>query len=486
MKKAFLILLIFLIAFVGLVLVRTFTSSSIQSKVDPITKEDIPEGALSRFQEALKIKTISFEDQSELDSTEFKKFNQFLSQRYPLADSLLDHQIFSEFSHLYKWEGLNASLDPIILMAHIDVVPIASPDKWTKEPFSAELDDGKVWGRGTIDDKFSVVALMETIENFLAGGFQPERSIYLAFGHDEEVGGELGAQKIAEHLKSEGVKAEYILDEGYAITQKLIPGIDEDVALIGIAEKGSATIKLSIDLVGGHSSQPAKETAIDVLSTAISQLKANPLNAYISEPMHGFMDYLGPEMGFLNKMAFANRGIFKNLIINTYENASGAGNALVRTTTAPTIFQAGIKENVIPTNAYALVNFRIIPGQTPEEVIQFVESTIDDERIKLEFQGFNTNPSKVSPIDSKGYKAIERSIKQVFDNTLTAPNLVIAATDSRHFGGLSDNIYRFVPYHINEQNINSFHGIDEHILVEDYENAIRYYKQLILNSTNDE
>ncbi len=485
MKKAFLILLIFSIVFVGFVLVRTFTFSSIQISVDPIQKEEIPEGALVRFQEALRIKTISFEEKSAFDSSEFAKFNLFLSENYPLADSLLDHKTFSKFSHLYKWEGLDRSLDPIILMGHIDVVPIASPDKWTRDPFGAEIADEKVWGRGTIDDKFSVVALMETVEGLLASGFQPRRSIYLAFGHDEEVGGDLGAYKIAGYLKSKGVRAEYVLDEGYAITQKLIPGIDADVALIGIAEKGSTTIKLSIDLKGGHSSQPAKETAIDVLSTAISKLKDNPLLAKISEPMHGFMDHLGPEMGFLNKMAFANREIFKSLIISTYENASGAGNALVRTTTAPTIFKAGIKENVIPTFAYALVNFRIIPGQTPEEILQFVTSTIDDDRIKLEFQGFNTNPSKVSPVDSKGYQAINRSIKQVFNNALTAPNLVIAATDSRHFGEISDNIYRFVPYHINENNINSFHGIDEHILIEDYEHAIQYYKQLILNSTMD-
>lgn len=474
-----------MLLFIGFILVRTFTFTSIQTQVDPLEKEEIPDGALARFQDALRIRTISFEDKSEFDSAEFEKFNQFLSQGYPLVDSLLDHQVFSGFSHLYKWEGIDSSLDPIILMGHLDVVPIASPEKWTVEPFSGEVTEGKVWGRGTIDDKFSVVAIMETIEHLLASGFQPKRSIYLAFGHDEEVGGDLGAVKIAEYLKSEGVTAEYVLDEGYAITQKLIPGIASDVALIGIAEKGSTTIRFSIDLEGGHSSQPAKETAIDVLSSAIANLKAKPLEAFISEPMNGFMDHLGPEMGFVNKMAFANREIFKGLIIGTYENASGAGNALVRTTTAPTIFSGGVKENVIPTSAYALVNFRIIPGQTPEDVLRFAKSTIDDDRIELAFQGFNSDPSKVSPIDSKGYEAISLTIKQVFDNTLTAPNLVIAATDSRHFVDLSDNIYRFVPYHINKENINSFHGVNEHILVEDYENAIRFYKQLILNSTGE-
>ena len=292
----------------------------------------------------------------------------------------------------------------------------------------------------------------------------------------------MGAVAIVNYLKEKGVEAEFVLDEGYAITQKLIPGIDPDVAMIGIAEKGSTTIEFSVDMEGGHSSQPSPETAIDVLSKAIFQLKAEPMEASISEAMAGFIDQLGPEMGFVNKMAFANKSIFKPIIISTYEHASNAGNALVRTTTAPTIFEAGIKENVIPTSARALVNFRIIPGQTAEDVMEHCLNVINDERVKAKFYGFNTNPSPVSPSSGWGYETINRSIKEIFEATFTAPNLVIAATDSRHFAPISKNIYRFVPYHINEQNISTFHGIDEHILVEDYENAIRFYRQLILNS----
>ncbi len=482
MKKIFLGLLIALILFVGFILVKTLTFRSNQLQVDPIEKIAIPDLAIQHLQEALRIKTISFESESDFDSTAFEAFNLLLGKNYPLIDSLLDHKIFSQYSHLYKWQGSNASLKPIVLMGHIDVVPIASPDKWTADPFAAEIKDGKIWGRGTIDDKFSVIGILEATEMLLADGFKPERAIYLSFGHDEEVGGEKGALLIANHLSEHGVEAEYVLDEGYAITQKLIPGIEADAALIGIAEKGSTTIELKVDMEGGHSSQPAKETAIDVLSNAVAKLKANPLAPTISEPMQGFMDQLGPEMGFVNKMAFANRSLFKGMIISTYENASGAGNALVRTTTSPTIFEAGIKENVIPSLARAVVNFRIIPGQTADDVMDHVITVIDDERIQPEFYGFHTNPSPVSPIDSQGYNFVNKTIKQVFENTLTAPNLVIAGTDSKHFSVVSPNIYRFVPYHINEDNINTFHGIDEHIPIEDYKDAIRFYRQLILNS----
>lgn len=482
MKKIFLSLLLIILLFVGFILVKTLTFSSNQLQVDPIAKVEIPEMAIAHLQEALRIKTISFENESDFDSTAFEAFNLLLRKNYPLVDSLLEHKAFNRYSHLYKWQGSNTNLKPVVLMGHIDVVPIASPDKWSVDPFAGTIKDGKIWGRGTIDDKFSVIGILEAVEMLLKERFQPERTMYLSFGHDEEVGGKKGAVQMADYLSSNGVEAEFVLDEGYAITQKLIPGIDPDVALIGIAEKGSTTIEFTVDMEGGHSSQPAKETAIDVLSNAMAKLKANPLKATITEPMHGFMNQLGPEMKFVNKMGFANRGLFKGMIISTYENASGAGNALVRTTTSPTIFNAGIKENVIPTHARSVVNFRIIPGQTADDVMDHVKQVIEDDRVKPAFYGFNSNPSTVSPTDNEGYKTINTTIKQIFENTHTAPNLVIAATDSRHFGNVSKNIYRFVPYHINEDNINTFHGIDERISVEDYEDAIRFYRQLILNS----
>ena len=482
MKRFFKALGLLLVLSIAFILIRTFTFTSNQLEVELINPIEQPDGALERFQEALRLKTISFENPEDFDSTQFEAFNQFLTERYPLVNSRLVHNIFNQYSHLYTWQGSDTSLKPAVLMGHIDVVPIASPDDWSVDPFAAEIKDGKIWGRGTIDDKFSVIGILEAVELLLSEGFEPRRTVILAFGHDEEVGGDLGAVAMASHLKNKGIQAEYVLDEGYAITQKLIPGINPDAAFIGISEKGSTTIEFTVNLEGGHSSQPAKETAIDVLSSAISKIKANPLEATLSEPMQGFMDQLGPEMGFVNKMAFANREIFEPIIIGIYENASGAGNALVRTTTSPTIFEAGVKENVIPTFARALVNFRIIPGQTAKDVMDHVTEVMNDSRVKTKFFGFNSNPSPVSPINSFGYETINRTIKEIFKDTYTAPNLVIAATDSRHFAALSPNIYRFVPYHINEENINSFHGIDERILVDDFKDAIRFYHQLILNS----
>ena len=482
MKKFFKFLGIVLLLFIAYILFKTFTFSSNQLQVEPITKIEITDEAIGRFTDALKLKTISHEDPANFDSAAFRAFNQLIIDHFPLVDSLLDKKLFNEFSHLFTWRGTDASLQPIVLMGHIDVVPIASPDQWDEDPFGGAVKDGVIWGRGTIDDKFSVIGILESVEMLLKEGYQPKRTIYLAFGHDEEVGGDLGAIPMATYLENQGIEAAFVLDEGYAITQKLIPGVEPDVAFIGVAEKGSTSIELIVEKEGGHSSRPDKETAIDIMAAAVAKLKANPLEARITTAMHGFMDMVGPEMGFVNKMGFANRGLFKKLIISTYENVSGAGNALLRTTTAPTIFEAGIKENVIPFRARAIINFRIIPGQTAEDVMAHVKEIIADERVRASFYGFNTEPSPVSPTDTDGHEIINRTIRENFPEALTAPNLVIAATDSRHFTGVSPNVYRFVPYHINEDNIQTFHGINERIPVEDYKDAIRFYRQLIINS----
>lgn len=481
MKKLLKALGLLLLVFIAYLLFKTFTFSSAQLEVAPVSKVEIPESAVDRLAEALRIRTISFEDPANFDSSAFKAFNQLIIDQFPLVDSLLEKRLFNDYSHLFTWSGSDPSLKPIVLMGHIDVVPIAAPESWSEDPFGGIVKDGLIWGRGTIDDKFSVIGVLEAVEMLLAEGFEPRRTIYLSFGHDEEVGGDLGAGVIAKYLEQQGVEAEFVLDEGYAITQKLVPGIESDVALIGIAEKGSVTIELTVDMDGGHSSMPGPETAIDVLSEAIGELKENRPRAKITPPLDGFIRQLGPEMPFGNKLVFANANIFKPLLISIYEG-SNSGNALVRTTTSPTIFNSGIKENVIPRTARALVNFRIIPGETAETVMAHVVNTIDDDRIKTEFVGFNQDPSPVSRTDTRGFELVNQTIKEIFPGTLTAPSLVIAGTDSKHFTGLSESVYRFVPYYINDSNIKSFHGVDERIPVEDYKDAIRFYRQLILNS----
>ncbi len=450
--------------------------------VDTIEEVPTPDGAVDRMTTAISIRTVSFEQELDFDSTQFVLFNQFLEDSYPLIHEELEHKTFNEFSHLYKWNGNDPTLKPVVLMAHLDVVPIASLRKWTVHPFTQGVQNDTIYGRGAMDDKGALIELLEATEQLLREGKQPIRTIYLSLGHDEEIGGIRGAISIAKYLKDQGVEAEFILDEGMAITERMVPGLDQQLAFIGVAEKGFTTIELRVDMDGGHSSQPAKETAIDVLASAVSKVKNNPMPLHMTDAMRGFMKQVGPEMEFKIKMIFANPGLFKSVLLDQYQNSSNAGNALVRTTTSPTIFQAGIKENIIPTYAKASINFRIIPGETTEDVMAHVIKVINDDRVQLSFGAFDSNPSPISPSEGTAYDIINRSIKESFGGIMTSPNLVIGATDARHFTDISPNIYRFAPYHINPENLACFHGIDERLPVSDFENGIRFYRQIILNA----
>lgn len=483
-KKLSLLLLVGLLVVVAYVLYNTFTAESRQIKLEAAEKPRLEADIVKNFSEAIQIQTVSPEDLKDFDSVQFIIFNQFLDATYPLADSLLDHQIINDFSHLYFWQGTDPALEPVILMGHLDVVPVIEENRtyWNQDPFSGAIVNDTLWGRGTMDDKVGVIGILESVEALLEKGHQPKRSMYLAFGHDEEIGGVNGAVAIAEHLESLGVQAAFILDEGGIISSGMVPGIDKDVALIGVAEKGSVSIQLSIEIEGGHSSMPGKETAIDVLSSAIHKLKSNPFPAFISPPIEGFLAYLGPEMSFVNKMAFANAGLFEKMIVGVYEG-SASGNALVRTTTSPTIFNSGVKDNIIPLSAKATVNFRIITGSSIAEVKERIRSVIDDDRIQIDEGNFNTEPSKVSSYDAPGFSLLHKTIAEVYPEALVSPYMVVAATDARHYGQLSDQIYRFLPTRINKSNVKSIHGLNERIAVADYETAVYFYTQLIKNAT---
>lgn len=478
-KRTLFFLLIIIVLLIGYLFLNLLAFESRQinpEQADLITPSD---SSLSRFSEALRLQTISPEDPTDFDSSAFVAFNEMLERNYPLADSILDKTYFEEYSILYFWEGSNPDLKPAVLMGHTDVVPVIDTnlEDWKFGAFNGTVAQDTIWGRGTLDDKINVIGLMEAVEALLTNGFQPARSVYLSFGHDEEVGGS-GAQAVAAYMKAEGMEPGFVLDEGSVIASGLIPGISSDVALIGIAEKGFATLKLSVDIEGGHSSMPQKETAIDVLAGAIHRVKSNPFPTSISEPTKQFFEYLGPEMEFPNNLVFANSNLLAPVIKRIYEGSS-AGNANVRTTTSPTVFNSGTKENVIPKRAEATINFRILPGETTQSVRDRVESVIDDQRVILEFGPFKSEPSAVSDPESEGFKLIQKTIGQVYPEVLVGPSLVVVATDSRHFAEISENIFRFSPIRLDQSNISSIHGINERVSVAEFNKAIQFYAELI-------
>jgi carboxypeptidase PM20D1 len=486
LKKTLLLIIGLILIFLTYLIFNALNFKSTQVSYKPIDIIKVSPTSNINLSTAIKIQTVSHENIKDFDSIQFNNFSIFLKTTYPLTDSILEKKHFNSFSFLYKWRGSDSTLKPIILMAHLDVVPVIEDNltDWKYNPFGGEIVNDTIWGRGAIDDKVGVIGIIESIELLLKHGFSPKRSIYISFGHDEEIGGMNGAKVIADYLKKEKIEAEFVLDEGGSIVQNLIPDIDNDVAIIGIAEKGFVTLELSVELEGGHSSYPEKETAIDVLANAITKLKSNPFPATISFPIESFIDNIGPEMPFLNKLVFANKSIFQSLIINSYQE-SATGNALIRTTTSPTIFNSGIKDNIIPQFANATVNFRIIPETTIASVIERVQRTINDKRIKIKIGDFSSEPSKVSSTNSFGYKIIKKTISEIYPETLISPYLVLGATDSRHFNNISENIYRFSAIKLNKENIKSIHGLNERISAEEFEKSIHFYYQLIRNSCSE-
>ncbi len=479
MKRILLIISGIIVLLAAVVLFRTFTFESKQTDVVPYTKMAIDDLAARRLSEAIQIKTISYDDSVKQSYVEILKLHDFLTKEFPFVDSLIEKEIINQYSLLYHWKGTNPNLQPAMILAHLDVVPVEA-GKWDFPPFAGLIKDGYIHGRGSLDDKLSVLGILEAAEKLLLEGFFPERSWYFAFGHDEEISGRQGAFKIVDYLEARGIHAGFILDEGLVVTEGMVPGIDDPVALIGISEKGYMTIELSVEEAGGHSSMPAPENAITILSNAIDNLTESPFEAEISEPVGLFLEHIGPEASFTLRMASANRWLFEQLVIGTYK-ASPAGNALVSTTIAPTIFKSGIKENYIPTEARAIVNLRLLPGITFDDIIAHFNKVIDDNRVNIKTTGYPKQASPVASLQNNGYQTIEKTIRQIFPDAIVAPSLVLATTDSRHYTSISENIYKFLPVQLTSKDIDGIHGVNEKLSIEGYKNCIRFYYQLIKN-----
>jgi len=481
-KKIVLFVLAALILLVAVVLFNTLSTKSKQIDTEAVTDFKLRENVAQTLSEAIQIPTITVEREPQLDSAVFYRFQQFLFQKFPLCDSLLEKTIINKLSIVYKFAGKNPNLKPIILVAHMDIVPVEGESKseWEQAPYSGVITDGYIWGRGSLDDKISVLSILESAEMLLNEGFTPERTIYFAFGHDEEIGGANGAVKIVDWFKKQNIKAEMIMDEGLVITDGIVPGMEKPVALIGIAEKGHLSVELSVKVKGGHSSMPPRETAIGILSAAIAKLQVKRTPAKLTVPVQGFIEKLGAELPFVNRMAFTNTWLFSGIIKNIYDKTP-AGSALIRTTIAPTIFRSGVKENVLPSQAVATINFRTLPGTSSDDVIAYITQVFDDKRITVHKLPRGSEPSPISPHTSEAYKVIEKSIKQIFTEAVIAPSLVLAFTDGRHYKDLSENVYKFLPVKLESADLLRIHGINERVSVEGYKNSIKFYYQLMKN-----
>jgi len=437
----------------------------------------------ARLAAAIRIPTISRGDAAPADLAPFREHHALLVRQFPRLHAALEREQVAGGSLLYRWPGRDASAAPILLMGHLDVVPVepGTEERWTHPPFSGTVDEQFVWGRGALDDRLSVLGIAEAVERLLQDGFSPRRTVYLAFGHDEESGGNQGAGAIAALLGQRGVQLDFTLDEGMGIVARgLVPAVDKDVALIGVAEKGYLTIELLAKASGGHSSTPPPDTSVGRLARALARLEADPLPEAVRGPVAAMFDRLAGESAFTMRLVLRNRWLF-DPVLRAVLRGEPAQAAMLRTTTAPTLLRAGVKDNVLPSEARALVNFRILPGDDVAGVIDHVRRAVADPNVELRTVEAR-EPSETSDPDSESFRLLARTIREVFPGAAVAPALVLGGTDSKHYGDVAGQSFRFVPLRLAPEDLKRIHGTDERIAIDGYLDVVRFFVQLVRNA----
>ncbi|MGL1891256.1 MAG: M20 family peptidase [Spirochaetaceae bacterium] len=432
-----------------------------------------------KLSKAVQIPTISLMDRSLIDLSEFDKFKAMLKEEFPLCHKNMKLTIINEYSLLYRWKGENPESKPMLFMAHYDVVPIAegTVEDWTFPPFSGEISDNYLWGRGSLDTKITLITSLESAELQLERGFSPKRDIYFAFGHDEEITGVEGAKYIVEYLKEQNIKFELILDEGGIVSTDNIKGLDKPVALIGIAEKGYADIEITIKGEGGHASMPPVSTSVGQMAKVITNLEKNQMPLKITTPVKLFLSTIGPRLGNLNRIILGNLWIFKPIFINIFSKTT-SGNAMLRTTTAVTMAQGSNAANVLPQIAKATINYRITPGDSIDGVLKHIKNV--NKSLNLDVKVLQGNePSTISSIETEAYNTLSTIIKNVFEDVYITPYLVMARTDASFYGELSNSVYRFAPIVLSSSELSTIHNTNERVSLDNIERAVRFYIHLI-------
>jgi carboxypeptidase PM20D1 len=474
----FVVLLLFLLAFL---LVRTATFARPFEPVEaveglPVDRQVVAE----HLSAAIRCETYATGPADTPNRQGLLGLHRLLEELYPRVHATLKRELINEFSLLYTWEGSQPGLPAVLFMAHQDVVPVepASLPDWTYPPFEGRIADGFVWGRGAIDIKNQIVTLFEAVESLLKAGYQPQRTIYLAFGHDEETGRGGGAEAMAALLQERMVTLAAVLDEGGMIADGILAGVKEPVAMVGTGEKGYLTLELSVKSQPGHTARPPAHTAIGVLAGALSRLEASPLPAHVSA-LRPLFRSVGGSAPFFTQMAFANLWLFGGTVKRRLE-ADPSTNAVVRTTAAISMIQAGLRDNILPAQARAMVNFRLLPGDTIAAVCDYVRQVIHDERVHFEcVEDKAWEASPTSPVDGPAFHCLETTTRRVFGNISVAPYLVAGATDARKYVPLGENVYRFSPVVMEPADLNRMHGTNERIGVVALEMMVKFYADLL-------
>ncbi|WP_257550206.1 M20 family peptidase [Sphingopyxis sp. DBS4] len=439
------------------------------------------DAAVRHLSEAAQIPTVSNQDPADNQLAEWDRLHAWLASTYPAAHGAMTRTILPNKTLVYYWPGSDASLAPIILMAHQDVVPVTpgTEKDWKYPPFAGTIADNAVWGRGTVDDKGSLIGLFEAVDALAKSGFKPKRGIYLISGHDEEAGGS-GAVAAAAKLKAEGVKAIYTLDEGGLILADT-PVIDGPAIMIGISEKGYATLKVTANAPGGHSSMPPAETGVTTLAKAVLAIADKPFPLEIRGPGEQMIEALAAKKGGTTKMAVANQWLFGRLLKGGIADTPSTA-AAFHTTIAPTMLEGSPKENVLPQSANALINYRIAPWNSSADVMARAKAAVGDAKVDLAWVKPPREPSRVSSTSSQGWKWIAAAARAEAPDAVLTPMLVVAGTDSRSMEPVSEDVYRFMPLRVSLKESAMIHGTNEHMAIDSFKKMIDFYARLIATS----
>ncbi len=430
---------------------------------------------ISHLQEMIRCKTVSYHDQSKMDAQAFKAFKDLLKAQYPLINATCTYEEVGERGILFHWKGKHSDAS-VVLMSHYDVVPV-NEDLWSKPPFEGVYEEGAVWGRGTLDTKSTLLATMESVEYLIGKGFQPEDDIYLAFSGDEEISG-MSAPAIVQTLKERGIHPKLVLDEGGAVVEKVFPGVVKPCALIGVGEKGYMDVILEIDGKGGHSSAPPARTLVGELAAAVVKLEKSPFRAIFTPAVKEMFETLGRHSNFFYRLIFANLWCFAPTLKWLLRRQGGEMNAMIRTTIAPTMMQGSSAFNVMPPKASVGINLRLLGTDTVESAIGYIQDVIDYSQIKLTVAE-SRNASPFASTKSESWQLVKEAIEATWHDVIVSPYLMMAASDSRHYCEISENVLRFSAMTLSKAERELIHGNDERIKVSALMESVSFYVRLI-------
>lgn len=511
MKKVVLIIVLLIVVFAAVLIIKTFTYpfKKLPNTNETVSVNTTPsDRAIERFAGGIRIPTIS---NVVYDDTNFKPFDEFklyLQKVYPRIYEKMDTVTVNKYGLIFHWKGKNSQAKPLLFLSHYDVVPVVGYDPetapidttiifqpndkpiaaidsvqthWQYPPFSGAVTNGYIYGRGTLDMKGMLFSIMEAADNLIGEGFQPEQDIWIAFGQDEEVSGRQGAVKIAEYFKQQNLSFDAVYDEGGFILgpQAALESVDRPMALIGTGEKGFLTVRISVKGTGGHSSIPPLKGSLVYAAEIIEKLNKEQMPAQIIAPIQGFLDNIGDAMGFGSRLAIANQWALKSVLLNSL-TSKPTSNALVRTTTAVTMAKGSDAPNVLSSVSEVTVNFRILPGNTIEEVTNHIKTICEGYDTELEVVS-SREPSAVSPTDTKGYEIMQQSLSQIYPDAIVTPYITVGGTDAYKYQIVSDHIYRLMPVLINKYEQRLLHNENEQLSLENYGKMIWYFQYIMKN-----